>query len=109
MSELTWNTFRDHLLLEYEIPKYEGGLTTPNAYVQLTAAAGRRQDAHAAGCYPSQRSRHWFSAETFNALMRLRGVEAGAGSGWAEGFHLRKCQPRVSGCRHAASAKSGRA
>jgi LmbE family N-acetylglucosaminyl deacetylase len=92
VSELTLNTFRRQLLLEYEIPKYEGGLTTPNAYVQLTAAQARAKTRTLLSCYPSQRSRHWFSAETFNGLMRLRGVEAGPGSGWAEGFHLRKCR-----------------
>ena len=91
VSELTWNTFRHHLLLEYEIPKYEGGLTTPNAYVQLSAAQVAAKTRTLLSCYRSQRDRHWFSAETFKGLMRLRGVEAGAGSGWAEGFHLRKC------------------
>ena len=91
VSELTWNTFRDHLVLEYEIPKYEGGLTTPNTYMQLTPAQVSAKTRNLLACYRSQRGRHWFSAETFRGLMRLRGVEAGAGSGWAEGFHGRKC------------------
>ena len=91
VSELTWNTFRRHLVLEYEVPKYEGGLTTPNAYVQLSAAQVAAKTRTILSCYRSQRKKHWFSADTFNGLMRLRGVEAGAGSGWAEGFHLRKC------------------
>ena len=90
VSELTWNTFRDHLVLEYEIPKYEGGLTTPNAYVPLTRAQAAAKTRTLLACYASQRRKHWFSAPTFEALMRLRGVEAGAGSGWAEGFHVRK-------------------
>jgi len=60
--------------------------------VQLTAAQAGAKTRTLLSCYPSQRARHWFSAETFNGLMRLRGVEAGPGSGWAEGFHLRKCR-----------------
>jgi LmbE family N-acetylglucosaminyl deacetylase len=90
LGELTWNTFRQHLVLEYEIPKYEGGLTTPNAYVQLSRAQASAKTRTLLSCYASQRARPWFRAETFEALLRLRGVEAGAGSGWAEGFHMSK-------------------
>jgi LmbE family N-acetylglucosaminyl deacetylase len=90
LAELSWNAFRDHVLLEYEIPKYEGGLTTPNALVQLSAAQAAAKVRALLRSYPSQRSKPWFRAETFNALMRLRGVEAGPGSGWAEGFHAAK-------------------
>ena len=90
LAELSWNAFRNHLLLEYEIPKYEGGLTTPNALVQLTAAQAAAKVRALLQSYPSQRAKPWFRAETFNALMRLRGVESGAGSGWAEGFHAAK-------------------
>jgi LmbE family N-acetylglucosaminyl deacetylase len=90
VAELTWNAFRRHLILEYEVMKYEGGLTTPNAYVALDK---RHVDAkvralHAS--YVSQRSKRWFTADTFTGLMRLRGVEAGCESGWAEGFHVDK-------------------
>jgi LmbE family N-acetylglucosaminyl deacetylase len=90
LGELTWNTFRQHLILEYEIPKYEGGLTTPNAYVQLSQAQATTKIRMLLACYASQRRRPWFRAETFEALMRLRAVEAGAGGGWAEGFHMSK-------------------
>jgi LmbE family N-acetylglucosaminyl deacetylase len=90
LGELTWNTFREHLVLEYEIPKYEGGLGTPNAYVQLSRAQASAKARTLIGCYPSQRVRPWFRAETFEALMRLRAVEAGAAGGWAEGFHVTK-------------------
>ncbi len=90
LSELTGNLFRRHLVLEYEIPKLEGGLTTPNAYVQLTRAQVNAKVRALLKSYPSQRRRPWFRAETFEALMRLRGVEAGAGTGWAEGFHAAK-------------------
>lgn len=90
VAELTWNAFRRHLILEYEIPKYEGGLATPNAYVQLTRAQVRAKSSTLVDCYPSQRAKAWFTEETFTSLMRLRGVEAGPGTGWAEGFHVSK-------------------
>jgi LmbE family N-acetylglucosaminyl deacetylase len=90
VAELTWNAFRRHLILEYEIPKYEGGLTTPNAYVQLTTAQVRAKSKALMECYGSQRAKAWFTEETFKSLMRLRGIEAGPGTGWAEGFHVRK-------------------
>lgn len=90
LGELTWNAFRDHLVLEYEVPKYEGGLPTPNAYVCLSAAQAAAKTRTLLKCYPSQRKRRWFNAQTFNAQMRLRGVEAAATSGWAEGFQMHK-------------------
>jgi LmbE family N-acetylglucosaminyl deacetylase len=90
VGELTWSTFRRHLILEYEIPKYDGGLTTPNTFVALERAQVNAKVRTLLGCYPSQRSRPWFSEATFLALLRLRGVEAGARSGWAEGFHASK-------------------
>jgi LmbE family N-acetylglucosaminyl deacetylase len=90
IGELTWNAFRRHLILEYEIPKYDGGLTTPNAYVQLTRGQAATKMRTLLGSYPSQRSKPWFQVDTFGALMRLRGVEAGPGTGWAEGFHVAK-------------------
>lgn len=88
VNELTWNAFRNHLILEYEIAKYEGGLTTPNAYVRLSAPLVRRKIATLMACYPSQSTKHWFTEETFRALMRLRGIESG--TEWAEGFHVDK-------------------
>ncbi len=90
VSELTWNTFRGCLILEYEIPKYDGGLTTPNAYVALTDRQVDQKIKLLMRCYDSQRSRTWFSPETFKATLRLRGVECGSATGWAEGFHVRK-------------------
>jgi len=88
VSDLTWNTFRNHLILEYEIPKYDGGLTTPNAYCEIGAANALRKIKILLQSYPSQGSRHWFDAETFRGMLRLRGLEAGVR--WAEGFHCRK-------------------
>lgn len=90
LGELTWNAFRAHLILEYEIPKYEGGLGTPNAYVTLSGAQARAKMRALLASYRSQRTRSWFRASTFEALMRLRAVEAGVAGGWAEAFHARK-------------------
>jgi LmbE family N-acetylglucosaminyl deacetylase len=90
VAELTWNTFRNHLVLEYEIPKYEGDLTTPSAYVALTRVQVARKISILCACYQSQRTKRWFTDDTFRALMRLRGIECNAESGWAEGFHASK-------------------
>lgn len=90
VSELTWNTFRDHTILEYEIPKYDGGLATPNLFVPLDKPTQSRKIEHLMRAFGSQRSKRWFTEETFAALMRLRGVESGAATGAAEGFCARK-------------------
>lgn len=90
VAELTWNTFRNHLILEYEIPKYEGGLTTPSAYVSLTRVQVERKIAILLNSYATQRAKRWFTDDSFRALMRLRGLESGGESGWAEGFHVSK-------------------
>ena len=90
VSELTWNTFRDHLILEYEIPKYDGDLGAPNLFVPLSEAQVARKVGHVLGAFASQRSKRWFSEDTFRALMRLRGVECNAAEGYAEAFHVRK-------------------
>jgi LmbE family N-acetylglucosaminyl deacetylase len=90
VSSLTWNSFRDHLILEYEIPKWDGDVGQPNFYVPLPEDILDRKvellDAH----FGSQRSKDWFSAETFRGLARLRGMEARASSGYAEAFFVRK-------------------
>jgi LmbE family N-acetylglucosaminyl deacetylase len=90
IQELTWGAFRDHVILEYEIPKWDGGLTTPNVYVPLTAVQARRKIAVLMKAYGTQRSRDWFRPEVFEALLRLRGMECRARSGYAEGFFGRK-------------------
>ena len=90
VAELTWNTFRDHLILEYEIPKYDGDLGSPNAFVHLDEATARRKAALLLDWFPSQRSKPWFTEDLFLALMRLRGMEAASPSGFAEGFYARK-------------------
>ena len=90
ISELTWNTFRDHLILEYETPKYEGDFGQPNVFMPLEESHCRRKIECLLNCHHSQQSRQWFSEETFRAVLRLRGVEAGAESGYAEAFYGRK-------------------
>jgi LmbE family N-acetylglucosaminyl deacetylase len=88
VGELTWNTWRDHLILEYEIPKYDGDLGSPNVFVALDGEVVdeklRLLDRH----YVSQRGKHWFDAEVFRGLMRLRGMECA--SRYAEAFFCRK-------------------
>jgi len=90
VSDLTWNTFRSHLILEYEVPKYDGDLGVPNLFVPLTAAAARAKIRHLRAAFGSQRSKRWFTADTFHALLRLRGVESAAPEGLAEAFYARK-------------------
>jgi len=88
VSRLTWNTWRDHLILEYEIPKYEGELAPPNLYLPLDEDVARRKVEHVLGSFPSQSTRPWFRASTFEAILRLRGVECNVP--WAEAFTVRK-------------------
>ena len=88
ISDLTWNTFRDHLILEYEIPKYDGDLGVPNAFVPLEEAVCRRKVAYIRDSFKTQRGKHWFAEDVFFALLRLRGIESGVR--YAEAFHSRK-------------------
>ncbi len=90
ISELTWNTFRDHLILEYEIPKYDGDLGTPNVFVPLDESLCRRKIDTILTSFPSQTGKRWFSEELFRSLLRLRGMECNAGSDYAEAFYCRK-------------------
>jgi len=90
IAELTWNTFRDHLVAEYEIPKYEGDLGQPNLFLPLAQPIARRKIDLIMRHFPSQASRKWFRPETFEALMRLRGIECNAPDGFAEAFYVRK-------------------
>ena len=90
VSDATWQTFRDHFILEYEIPKYDGDLGAPNCFVALAESTLKKKLSHLLDGFPSQRGRQWFSEETFRALMRLRGVESAAPEGYAEGFYGRR-------------------
>lgn len=90
LGELAGTVFRNSLVLEYEIPKYDGDLGQPNFYVALSAAQVERKIEILLGTFVSQRARAWFTADTFRGLMRLRGVEARAADGFAEAFICRK-------------------
>ena len=90
VNELTWHTFRDHAILEYEIPKYDGDLGVPNVFIPLARADIERKCNILLDCFPSQRERRWFTRDTFQALARLRGIECNAPEGFAEAFHGRK-------------------
>jgi LmbE family N-acetylglucosaminyl deacetylase len=92
ISDLTWNTFRDHFVLEYEVPKFDGDLGTPNCFMPLSRALAVRKTEHLDQAFTTQTDRHWFSAETFLGLMRLRGVECRAPEGYAEAFYARKAR-----------------
>jgi LmbE family N-acetylglucosaminyl deacetylase len=88
VSELTWNTFRNHLILEYEIPKFDGDLGTPNVFIPLDEGIAQKKAAFVVDCFKSQQDKHWFDKETFLALMRLRGIESCCR--YAEAFYGRK-------------------
>ena len=90
VSELTWNTFRDHLILEYEIPKWDGGMGSPNVYVPASVADTDAKVAILTTCFASQAGKHWFEDLTFRGLMRLRGLECCAPEHLAEAFYARK-------------------
>src|SRR5262249_40055543 len=90
ISELTWNTFRNHLILEYEIPKYDGDLGTPNVFVPLDEPLCHEKIDLILANFPSQGGKHWFSAELFQSLLRLRGMECNSPSQYAEAFYARK-------------------
>lgn len=90
VAELTWQTWRDHLVFEYEVPKYEGDLGRPNVYFPLQRDAAHRKVDHLLHHFGTQRSKDWFTADTFHSLMRLRGIECRAPDGLAEGFLARK-------------------
>jgi len=92
LNELTWNTWRNHLVLEYEIPKYDGDLGQPNAFCPVSPELAERKIALLEEHFGSQRSKQWFDAETFRGLMRIRGLEANAPERYAEAFYARKCR-----------------
>jgi LmbE family N-acetylglucosaminyl deacetylase len=90
VARLVWNTFRDHLILEYEIPKWDGDMARPNLYMPVSAAAIQRKIDLLISHFGSQRSKQWFDAETFLGLARLRGMECRAQERYAEAFIARK-------------------
>ncbi|MDJ0753672.1 MAG: PIG-L deacetylase family protein [Ardenticatenaceae bacterium] len=90
LHELTWNTFRQHLILEYEIPKYDGDLGQPNLFVELSQAVCDKKIEILLTHFQSQTNKYWFNRQTFLSLLQIRGLEARAASGYAEGFYGRK-------------------
>lgn len=95
ISELTWNTFRDHLILEYEIPKFEGDLGHPNVFVPLDHELSERKCDWITSSFPTQSKKHWFDGETLRSLLRLRGIESGQEARYAEAFYCRKLSLRI--------------
>jgi LmbE family N-acetylglucosaminyl deacetylase len=90
ISQLTWNTFRDHFILEYEIPKYDGDFGRPCLFVPLEKVICEKKVEYLMDAFQTQQAKRWFQPDTFLALMRLRGMECAASSGYAEAFYCRK-------------------
>lgn len=90
LCELTWNTWRNHFILEYEIPKYDGDLGSPNFFVTLDQELCDRKTDALMRFFQTQSNKHWFTTETFQALLRIRGVECKSSGGYAEAFYCRK-------------------
>ena len=90
ISELTWNTYRNHLILEYEIPKYDGDLGSPNFFVQFDETISLKKIGKIMRYFKSQYDKAWFTRDTFLSILRLRGVESNAPDKYAEGFYCRK-------------------
>lgn len=90
ISELTWNTFRRHLILEYEIPKYDGDLGAPNFFVHLDEPTCAQKIHTIVKCFGTQAPKQWFSEDTFRSIMRIRGLESNAPEKYAEAFYCRK-------------------
>jgi LmbE family N-acetylglucosaminyl deacetylase len=90
ISDLTYNSWRDHLVLEYEVPKYDGDFGRPNCYTPVSSELAQLKIDKLMTHFSTQRSKRWFSPDTFHGLMRLRGIESGSTSGLAEAFFARK-------------------
>jgi LmbE family N-acetylglucosaminyl deacetylase len=90
LSDLAWNTWRSHLILEYEIPKYDGDLSAPNVFMPLDSGICRRKVRFLRQCFGTQRNKQWFSDDTFMGLMRLRGIECNSSGRFAEAFYGHK-------------------
>ena len=90
ISSLTWNTFRDHFILEYEIPKFDGDLSTPNLYVHLNESQVTKKIDLIQRNFATQKEKPWFAEETFRSILRIRGIESNSPTKYAEAFHCRK-------------------
>lgn len=90
VSDLTWNTFREHFILEYEIPKYDGDLGAPNLFVHLKQPLVKRKIDNILRAFKTQTGKRWFTEDTFKSIMRIRGIESNSPSKYAEAFYCRK-------------------
>jgi LmbE family N-acetylglucosaminyl deacetylase len=90
LSEMTWNTWRNHFIAEYEVPKYDADLRSPNFFIPVSAEQCERKCGLLVRHFATQRAKHWFDAELFRGLMRLRGMECRSPTSYAEGFYARK-------------------
>jgi LmbE family N-acetylglucosaminyl deacetylase len=90
ISDLTWNTWRQHLILEYEVPKYDGDLSSPNCFVPLDGNTCARKIKYICDVFQSEANKAWLTEDTFRAMLRLRGVECAAPDQYAEAFYCRK-------------------
>jgi len=90
VSELTWNTFRNHLILEYEIPKYDGDFGIPNCFVPLELSICRKKIKNTLESFKTQSDKHWFKEDLFISIMRIRGMECASPTNYAEAFYCRK-------------------
>jgi LmbE family N-acetylglucosaminyl deacetylase len=90
VSELTWNTFRNHFILEYEVIKYDGDLGSPNFFVHLEEAVCKKKIALVVDSFKSQAQKDWFTPDAFWSVLRIRGIESKASGNYAEGFYCRK-------------------
>ena len=90
ISKLTWNTFRNHFIIEYEIPKYDGDLGTPNLYVHLDESIVQRKINYLNNTFQTQKKKSWFSEESFRSLLRIRGLESNSLTNYSEAFYCRK-------------------
>jgi LmbE family N-acetylglucosaminyl deacetylase len=95
VCELTWNTWRDHLILEYEIPKFDGDLGAPNVFVPVAKELAMEKARLIMEAFPTQRGKHWFDEELFLGLMRVRGMESASPTGYAEAFTCRKLSLQI--------------
>jgi len=90
ISSLTWNTFRDHFIMEYEVPKFDGDLATPNLYVHLNELHVRKKIDFILENFITQKEKPWFTEETFRSILRIRGIESNSPNKYSEAFHCKK-------------------
>jgi LmbE family N-acetylglucosaminyl deacetylase len=108
VSELTWNTFRNHLILEYEIPKYDGDFGTPNFFVPLEHAICQRKINSILASYKTQGDKHWMTRDLLLSVLRIRGMECASATKFAEAFYCRKITYDPAACQSKSRSTSER-